>query len=30
VRDDTVRFGFGLYQDADDVDRLIAICDRVL
>nr|WP_316628886.1 aminotransferase class V-fold PLP-dependent enzyme [uncultured Brevundimonas sp.] len=24
VRDDVIRFGFGLYQDADDVDRLIA------
>lgn len=30
VRDDTIRFGFGLYQDRDDVERLIAICDRVL
>lgn len=30
VRDDTLRFGFGLYQDADDVDRLIAVCNRVL
>jgi selenocysteine lyase/cysteine desulfurase len=26
VRDDVIRFGFGLYQDADDVDRLIAAC----
>ncbi len=26
VRDDTLRFGFGLYQDDADVDRLIAIC----
>ncbi len=26
VRDDVIRFGFGLYQDGDDVDRLIAIC----
>ena len=24
VRDDVIRFGFGLYQDADDVDWLIA------
>lgn len=24
VRDDVIRFGFGLYQDEDDVDRLIA------
>ena len=30
VRDDTIRFGFGLYQDRDDVERLIAVCDRVL
>ncbi len=30
VRDDVIRFGFGLYQDEADVDRLIAICDRVL
>ncbi len=29
VRDDTIRFGFGLYQDADDVERLIAICKRL-
>ena len=26
VRDDTLRFGFGLYQDDADVARLIAIC----
>ena len=26
VRDDTLRFGFGLYQDDADVERLIAIC----
>ncbi|MFN7108781.1 MAG: aminotransferase class V-fold PLP-dependent enzyme [Brevundimonas sp.] len=26
VRDDVIRFGFGLYQDAEDVDRLIAAC----
>jgi selenocysteine lyase/cysteine desulfurase len=30
VRDDVIRFGFGLYQDMDDVDRLIAACDRAL
>ena len=30
VRDDVIRFGFGLYQDASDVERLIAVCDRVL
>ena len=30
VRDDTIRFGFGLYQDRADVERLVAICDRVL
>jgi len=30
VRDDVIRFGFGLYQDADDVERLIAACQRVL
>lgn len=30
VRDDVIRFGFGLYQDADDVERLIAACNRVL
>jgi selenocysteine lyase/cysteine desulfurase len=29
VRDDVIRFGFGLYQDAADVDRLIAICRRL-
>jgi len=29
VRDDVIRFGFGLYQDADDVERLIAICRAV-
>ena len=26
VRDDVMRFGFGLYQDPHDVDRLIAAC----
>lgn len=30
VRDDVIRFGFGLYQDADDVERLIAACKRAL
>ncbi|GAA0642544.1 aminotransferase class V-fold PLP-dependent enzyme [Brevundimonas lenta] len=30
VRDDTIRFGFGLYQDDADLDRLIEICDRIL
>lgn len=30
VRDDVIRFGFGLYQDEVDVDRLIEICRRVL
>ena len=30
VRDDTIRFGFGLYQDAEDVDRLIAACKQAL
>ncbi len=30
VRDDTIRFGFGLYQDPDDVERLIGRCkDRL-
>ena len=28
VRDDVIRFGFGLYQDADDVERLIQVCVR--
>ena len=26
VRDDVIRFGFGLYQDPADVERLIAVC----
>lgn len=26
VRDDTIRFGFGLYQTEDDVERLIGVC----
>ena len=30
VRDDVIRFGFGLYQDEADVDRLIAVCARAL
>jgi selenocysteine lyase/cysteine desulfurase len=30
VRDDVLRFGFGLYQDEDDVARLIDVCRRVL
>ncbi|WP_395944298.1 class V aminotransferase [Brevundimonas sp.] len=29
VRDDVIRFGFGLYQDAEDVDRLIAACRSI-
>jgi len=29
VRDDTIRFGFGLYQDLEDVERLISVCDRL-
>jgi selenocysteine lyase/cysteine desulfurase len=30
VRDDTIRFGFGLYQDAADVARLVEVCRRTL
>ena len=30
VRDDVIRFGFGLYQDEADVDRLIEACRLVL
>lgn len=30
VRDDVIRFGFGLYQDEADVDRLIEVCKRAL
>ncbi len=30
VRDDVIRFGFGLYQDEADVGRLIEVCDRAL
>lgn len=28
VRDDVIRFGFGLYQDEADVERLIAVCRK--
>ncbi len=30
VRDDVIRFGFGLYQDEDDVARLIEACARII
>ena len=30
VRDDVIRFGFGLYQDDADVERLIAVCATTL
>jgi len=30
VRDDVIRFGFGLYQDEADLKRLIAVCKRAL
>lgn len=30
VREDILRFGFGLYQDPQDVDRLAEACARVL
>ncbi|HZW15720.1 MAG TPA: aminotransferase class V-fold PLP-dependent enzyme [Brevundimonas sp.] len=30
VRDDVIRFGFGLYQDEADVGRLIEACERAL
>lgn len=30
VRDDVLRFGFGLYQDEADVERLIGVCRRLL
>ena len=30
VRDDVIRFGFGLYQDEADVDRLIQACRNTL
>jgi selenocysteine lyase/cysteine desulfurase len=30
VRDDVIRFGFGLYQDEADVERLVETCARVL
>ncbi|CAN5227227.1 aminotransferase class V-fold PLP-dependent enzyme [soil metagenome] len=29
VRDDTIRFGFGLYQDEEDLERLIAVCGHL-
>ena len=29
VRDDTIRFGFGLYQTDEDVERLIGVCKRL-
>ena len=29
VRDDTIRFGFGLYQDEADVERLISACAKL-
>lgn len=29
VRDDTIRFGFGLYQSDEDVERLIGVCKRL-
>lgn len=29
VRDDVIRFGFGLYQDDEDVERLIGVCRRL-
>ncbi len=29
VRDDTIRFGFGLYQDEADVERLISACKQL-
>jgi len=28
VRDDVIRFGFGLYQTDEDVERLISVCKR--
>lgn len=30
VRDDVIRFGFGLYQDETDVEPLVAACKRTL
>lgn len=30
VRDDTIRFGFGLYQDEADADRLVEACAKIL
>ena len=29
VRDDTIRFGFGLYQTDEDVERLIGVCGQL-
>lgn len=29
VRDDVIRFGFGLYQTEEDVERLIGVCRRL-
>ncbi|MNS39106.1 hypothetical protein D3C72_713770 [compost metagenome] len=29
VRDDVIRFGFGLYQSEEDVERLIHACARL-
>ncbi|WP_396595075.1 aminotransferase class V-fold PLP-dependent enzyme [Brevundimonas sp. R86498] len=29
VRDDVIRFGFGLYQTEEDVERLIGVCCRL-
>ncbi len=29
VRDDVIRFGFGLYQTDEDVERLIGVCKRL-
>ena len=30
VRDDVIRFGFGVYQDEADLDRLTGVCRRAL
>jgi hypothetical protein len=30
VREDILRFGFGIYQDPGDVDRAVEVCARVL
>ncbi|MCQ3971537.1 kynureninase/PvdN C-terminal domain-containing protein, partial [Klebsiella pneumoniae] len=29
VRDDVIRFGFGLYQDVEDLDGLIRACQAL-